>query len=106
MSEEHPEQDNAADPVAVKRRGRKAKLAEEQARDDLLFLLGNPAGRRFLWGELARCQVFRTSFHVDQLVFAHNEGRRSSGVELMARIIETDPKAWILMQQEAAAAEL
>ena len=87
------------------KRGRKAKDAEEQAASDLRFLLSTEAGRRFLWAELARCRVFHTSFHTEQLVFAHNEGRRSAGVELMVRVIETDPKAWLLMQQEAAAAE-
>jgi hypothetical protein len=105
MSEEI-EHDNAADPVAVKKRGRKAKQREEQEADDLRAILGNAGGRRFLWAELSRRRVFQTAFHTDAMVFAHNEGRRSSGVELMTLIIETDPKAWMLMQQEAASTEL
>jgi hypothetical protein len=98
--------DNAADPKQVKARGRKAKDREEQEEADLRALLSTDYGRRFLWAELARRRVFATGFHTDAMVFAHNEGRRASGVELMTLIIETDPKAWILMQQEAAAAEL
>lgn len=98
--------DNAIDPAQVKKRNRKAKDQETQDTADLLAILGTEHGRRFLWAELARCRVFMTAFHVEQLVFAHNEGRRSAGVELMARIIETDPQAWIVMQQEAARSDL
>ncbi len=94
---------NAADPAQVKKRARKAKDREEQEASDLRAILGNAAGRRFLWAELARRRVFATAFHTDGMVFAHNEGMRAAGVDLMTRIIETDPAAWILMQQEAAA---
>lgn len=97
--------DNAADPEQVKKRARKAKDREDQERADLQFLLSNPAGRRFLWGELSRRRVFASAFHTDALVFAHNEGMRSAGVDLMTRIIDVDPKAWVLMQQEAANAD-
>lgn len=104
MSEESPVY-NAADPKAVKERGRKEKHAEEQARDDLRELLRLPAGRRFLWNHLATCAVWQTSFHPSGQQFAHNEGRRSVGVELMTRIIEADPQAWIDLQQERLDAE-
>lgn len=97
--------DNAIDPKQVKARNRKAKDREDQETEDLRSILSTEHGRRFLWTELSRCRVFQTAFHSEQLVFAHNEGRRSAGVELMARIIETDAKAWILMQQEATQAD-
>lgn len=96
------EPDNAADEKQVRNRGRKAKDREEQQEADLLAVLATPAGRRLLWDQIGRCRVFVTSFHTEALVFAHNEGRRAAGVELMTRIIEIDPKAWLLMQQEAA----
>lgn len=98
--------DNAADENQVKARRRRAKEREQQEVDDLRSLLSLPSGRRFMWAELARRNVFKTSFHTDQLVFAHNEGLRSSGIALMHMIIDTDPQAWILMQQEAAQDEL
>ncbi len=98
--------DNAADEKQVKRRGRRAKDQEEQELSDLRAILGNSAGRRFLWAELSRRNVFSTAFHTDSLVFAHNEGLRSAGVDLMTRIIEADPAAWILMQQEATQARV
>jgi hypothetical protein len=98
--------DNAADAKQVKTRARKAKDAEDQQADDLRALLAAPFGRRFLWAELARRNVFKTAFHPEALIFAHNEGLRSAGVALMHLIIETDPAAWILMQQEAAQSSL
>jgi hypothetical protein len=97
--------DNAADPAQVKARKRKAKDREDQEEADFRAILSTEHGRRFLWAELGRRNVWRTAFHTDALVFAHNEGLRAAGVDLMTRIIEADPQAWILMQQEAAAQE-
>lgn len=102
---EQPESYNAADPKAVKERGRKEKRADEQAHEDLRELLQHPCGRRFLWRQLAACSVWQTSFHPSGQQFAANEGRRSVGVELMTQIIEADPQGWISLQQEQLDAE-
>lgn len=96
---------NAADPKQVRARGLKEKRQEEQELEDLRELLNLPAGRRFLWRQLERCAVWKTSFHPSGQVFAANEGRRGVGVELMTQIIEADPQAWIALQQERLDAE-
>lgn len=96
---------NAADPSQVRERGRKDKREIEKAQDDLRAVLALPQGRRFLWRLLATCGTNKSSFHPSGQVFAHNEGRRSVGVEVMVDIIEADPQAWIGMQQERLDAE-
>lgn len=90
---------NAADPKAVKNRARKEQIADDQAVEDLRWLLRTEVGKRVLWRQLEACAVWSTSFNPNGQQFAHNEGRRSVGVELMARIVEADPQAWIDMQQ-------
>lgn len=99
MSEDE-EPYNAGSAKQVRARGRKEAKLEAQATEDLKALLESPAGRRFLWRLLGKCGVWQTSFHPSGQQFAANEGRRGVGVELVTEIIETDPQAWIDLQQE------
>jgi hypothetical protein len=94
---------NAADPKQVKRAKQKERLAAKREQDDLVTVLSTVQGRRYLWGLLADCGVFRLSYvpgASHQTEF--NEGRRSIGLKTMAEIHAVDPALYVVMAQEAA----
>jgi len=94
---------NAADPKQVKRAKQKERLAEKRAQDDLATVLSTVQGRRYLWGLLADCGVFRLSYIPGALPQTEfNEGRRSIGLKTMAAIHELDPALYVKMAHEAS----
>lgn len=94
---------NAADPKQVKRAKQKERLARQRAQDDLATVLATVQGRRFVWGLLAECGVFRLSYVPGALPQTEfNEGRRSIGLKTMAEIHDLDPALYVRMAQEAA----
>ncbi|MHB1098108.1 MAG: Bbp19 family protein [Burkholderiales bacterium] len=94
---------NAADPKQVKRAKQKERLAEKRAHDDLAMVLSTVQGRRYVWGLLAECGVFRLSYVPGALPQTEfNEGRRSIGLKTMAAIHDLDPALYVTMAQEAS----
>jgi hypothetical protein len=93
-----------------------APPSAERDKDDLLRLLGDQRGRRFLWRLLVRAGVFRNSvtgasadvlaadvLAADVLaadVLAADvlaEGRRSLGLGVLSDILAADPTAYLAM---------
>lgn len=76
-------------------------MSRDQETNDLKSVLSTPAGRRFVWRQLAEAGVFRTSFvPLASDSTAYNEGRRSLGIALLAEITTETPHSYLLMQQE------
>lgn len=76
------------------------RLQAEQATNDLRAVMGTPEGRRFMWALLGECGLFRSSYHPSALIH-FNEGQRSIGLSLMARITGECPDLYLTMQGEA-----
>lgn len=91
---------NAGDRAEVKKREKRIKRKDRVARDDLLWILSDRRGRRFLWDLFGSCGVFASAMGPDPYWTAHNEGRRVIGVTLWKTITETDPNALVLMAHE------
>ena len=79
---------------------RKTKRAAREEDEALLGVLASVHGRRVLWGELGAAGVFRTSFAMDPLAMAYNEGRRSRGLEMLDRILDLAPERYLEMMRE------
>jgi hypothetical protein len=93
---------NAADPRQIRKAGQKERLAKQGELNDLRTVLETRPGRRFVWRQLQRAGVFRTSYEQgvpDRTAF--NEGRRSNGLQLLADIHELDSSFYVLMQKES-----
>ena len=76
-----------------------APLRAARDKDDLLRLLADRRGRRFLWRLLVRAGVFRNSVtgpRADGLA----EGRRSLGLGVLNDILAADPSAYLAMIEE------
>lgn len=99
MSEQ--ERENAADPQAVREKGRKEKRAEDEQQQELRELLEIPAFRKFV-GRLifTECHLLETSFHPNGQQFAANEARRGVGSQLQAEIMNASLEGWISLLRE------
>lgn len=78
------------------------KREDKHLQDDNDFrqLMATKPGRRFMYDMLQDCRVFHQSFSVDDRNTNFNEGARSIGLKLMARINELCPTEYALMMQE------
>lgn len=87
-----------------------AQAAEEERRqfeveqNDLRWVMNTKQGRRFMHRRLSKAGIWLQSFNTNNAVMAFNEGRRSSGLELLTEIMEACPERYADMlaeQQEA-----
>jgi len=91
---------NAADEEQVTRGRKKEKYNRSEELADLRIVMQNPSGRRFLWRLLFTCHLYTTSFAYDPNRTAFNEGERNIGLQLVADMIEADPRAYAQMIQD------
>ena len=96
--------DEFLDPSEVK----KAKEAEDKVVrehklkiNDLRKILSTPEGRRAVWNLLSEAKVFAPSFSLNSVQTAYNEGQRSSGIALLANVMEARPESFYQMFTEA-----
>lgn len=87
--------DDAA--AAAKRRQERA-----QERVDLERIMDEAWGRRFIWRQLERAGVFRSSFTGEAISMAFREGERNVGLKLLADIHELCPGRYEVMMKENA----
>lgn len=80
------------------------RIQVEQAANDLRTVMGTPEGRRFMWGLLGECGLYRSSYHPSALIH-FNEGQRSIGLSLLGRITADCPDQYLTMQSEAIEAQ-
>ena len=93
---------NAADPAQVQYGTRRETRAREARGELLRTQLGTAAGRRFVWEELERHQLFHRVRSWSQEAVYEFLGRRESGLDLWWEIHALFPERLIEMQQEAA----
>lgn len=93
---------NAADEVALKEQATQEAIARRQADEDLVWLMNDQRGRRFLWRQMAKANVFSPVFNPDAMVMAWNEGRRNEGLQLLTEINRLCPELYPVMAAENA----
>lgn len=77
-----------------------------QAEDaDLLFVLSDQRGRRFIWRELGRCGLHRQTYSPNNSEQSFNAGERNAAIRLNLDVIRVSPDLYLTMQQEAFADE-
>lgn len=82
------------DPDAVASEERLIAAKQRRELDDLRAVLSLPEGRRWLWRVLEQTAAFRASYDAESPIrMAFAEGRRSTGLWLLAEISQADHTA-------------
>lgn len=96
MSNEKPLVKNAADESQIRSAEVKKKIQEDNEHNDLKYILDSEQGRRFIWKQLERCGVFKSSFTGSSETY-FLEGQRNIGLKLLADVMACDPQAYLKM---------
>lgn len=99
MSEELPKTERIAKNKREQQR-RDAVVREQVIRT----LMGHPDGRRYVWMELEKGNVFSQTYVPDSFdITAFQEGKRSIALALLAEVTRWTPADYLRMSQENAA---
>lgn len=79
----------------------KAQLDAEAERDELLWLMSDKRGRRFMHRLLERSGLYLSSYTGEALSMAFNEGLKQEGRHQMAQVTKHCLPRFIEMQKEA-----
>jgi hypothetical protein len=79
----------------------KQKLATEQEVADIVAMMQDKTGRRFMWELLSRCGVFQSTFDTNQALMSFNEGRRNIGLYYLAVVHDECADLYNEMVKEA-----
>ena len=85
----------------VGRMAQKEKEREDVLINDTRWVMGDIRGRRFLWGLMSACNVFRSTYCQSGSEMYFREGQRSIGVRLLAQLEDSDFEKATLMRKEA-----
>lgn len=72
-----------------------------QLDEDFKWLMNDARGRRIVWRQLSAAGVFNSSFNPEAMQMAFNEGRRNSGLELLAQVHSLCPDLYTTMMKES-----
>lgn len=97
---EKKERGDLDDPKKVGRKALLERLEAKQEIDDTAFILSTEQGRRFYWRILEKCGLLRSSFSTEVNRTYFYEGSRNIGLILYKLMMDSDPMAFIKMQQE------
>ena len=76
------------------------ELKEKQRQAVIEYMMDHALGREYVWGLLAECGIYRSSWH-DSALIHFNEGRRDVGLRILDEIMRKCPKQYLAMQSEA-----
>lgn len=93
--------DSAIDRKSIRRKEKAAKLADSNRQATIKSLMSTAFGREWMWGILARCHCFATTFNGDALQSAFMEGQRAIGLTLISDIMIACPDLYIQAQRES-----
>lgn len=94
---------DTGDQRQVAEKARKSKGADRQADDDLRWVMGQPAGRRFVNALVRSTGIFRTSaapLNGNGILLAFQDGERNFGRATWARLERVVPAEMMLMLKE------
>lgn len=100
MVPEYDPQDIEAQQSAEANRRTARKLDQESEESDLKWLMGSRRGRRIVWRLLAQAGVFRSSFALNAVQMAFNEGNRNFGQHTLGLIHTHCPELYPVMVKE------
>lgn len=91
---------DAGDRAHVADRQRRRRFAAEREDSDLVWLMNQREGRRFVWRLLKACHLYESSFTGDNATF-FREGERNVGLQILADIVRLCPELHARMFSES-----
>jgi hypothetical protein len=91
---------NAGDAQQVAKAKSRQKTRSLQKKAAFRRFMSDAEGRMFMWDLLTLCGIFHSSFSIDALRCAFNEGRRDIGLRLLADINQLSPDLYMRMVGE------
>lgn len=94
---------SAVEPDETERaeKARRAALERQTEIDELLWLMSDKRGRRFVWRLLQRTGIYQLSFVPgDASATAFKEGNRNQGLQLLSQVMQHCPDRFSEMQKE------
>lgn len=82
---------------------RNADFLAKREVEDLKWLMAHKQGRRLAWGLLSDAGIFRNPFNHSGSITAFNCGQMNLGQQLLAKIMEHAPEAYVVMTKEQKA---
>lgn len=83
------------------------RQAARQADADLLYVMEDVRGRRYIWSELGRNGLHRQTYSPNNSEQSFNAGERNAAIKLNLDVMRVSPELYLTMQREAIeAAEL
>ena len=90
---------DAGDRSHVSERQKRRRVHNERHDADLLWLMNQREGRRFIWRLLQSCHLYETSFTGTSATFCR-EGERNVGLQVLADIVRLCPELHARMAGE------
>jgi len=82
------------------------RVAAEQEKTDLTWIMEHEQGRRFIWSRLEKLRLFEISFSGNNSEMIFKEGIRQAGLQLHMDLQEAAPDELLKMMLEAREEEL
>lgn len=74
-------------------------LSAETAKTDLIWVMNDPRGRRFIKRLLESSGIYRSSYSSDSGIY-FREGERNVGLRILSELERLTPENYIVMLQE------
>ncbi len=82
---------------------KRAREAARKADADLLCVMSDERGRRFIWSELGRNGLHRQTYSPNNSEQSFNAGERNAAIKLNLDVMRVSPELYLTMQAEAIA---
>jgi hypothetical protein len=93
--------DFAEEETAIEKVRARDDLARKNELQELREILLDEKVRKFLWRMLSKAGMYRTHFNPNAAIMGHNTGLADMGTAILNEVLEANPEAWIVMQQDA-----
>jgi hypothetical protein len=90
-----------SETVAAERAAALEQVARDNEIKELREILHDAKVRKFLWRMMAKASMFQTHFNQNAAIMGHKTGMADMGTAILNEILEANPEAWIVMQQDA-----
>ena len=76
------------------------KREEQERLNDIIAVMSEPAGRRYVWRLLEEARVYQSSYAHETNQTFFREGQRNVGLSIFTELLQASPELFLTMQKE------